>query len=205
MLTFAQEQEQEKDVTKFLGIPVDGYKPAMIEKLKAKGYVYDKEHDCLEGEFNGRDVRLRVATNSNKVWRIIVTDQNYTDEGQIKIRFNNLCQQFENNPKYMTFANESQQLSEKEDISYEMAVHNKQYQANFCQHEKELLINYLLSKISLEEYQALPEEKRIELCNSLSIELTNKSVWFTIHEFRGEYGIAIFYDNGYNEANGEDL
>ena len=32
-----QAQEEEKDVTKFLGIPVDGYKPAMIEKLKAKG------------------------------------------------------------------------------------------------------------------------------------------------------------------------
>ena len=26
-----QAQEEEKDVTKFLGIPVDGYKPAMIE------------------------------------------------------------------------------------------------------------------------------------------------------------------------------
>ena len=25
-----QAQEEEKDVTKFLGIPVDGYKPAMI-------------------------------------------------------------------------------------------------------------------------------------------------------------------------------
>ena len=34
-----QAQEEEKDVTKFLGIPVDGYKPAMIEKLKAKGFV----------------------------------------------------------------------------------------------------------------------------------------------------------------------
>ena len=34
-----QAQEEEKDVTKFLGIPVDGYKPAMIEKLKAKGFT----------------------------------------------------------------------------------------------------------------------------------------------------------------------
>ena len=33
-----QAQEEEKDVTKILGIPVDGYKPAMIEKLKAKGF-----------------------------------------------------------------------------------------------------------------------------------------------------------------------
>ena len=28
----------QKDVTKFLGIPVDGLKPAMIQKLKAKSF-----------------------------------------------------------------------------------------------------------------------------------------------------------------------
>ena len=61
-----QAQEEEKDVTKFLGIPVDGYKPAMIEKLKAKGFTsttWDK--DVLEGEFNGADVQcitLRQTT-----------------------------------------------------------------------------------------------------------------------------------------------
>lgn len=29
----------QKDVTKFMGIPVDGFKPAMIKKLKEKGFV----------------------------------------------------------------------------------------------------------------------------------------------------------------------
>ena len=33
-MTFAQ-----KDVTKFLGIPVDGTKAEMMQKLKAKGFV----------------------------------------------------------------------------------------------------------------------------------------------------------------------
>ena len=31
----------QKDVTKFLGIPVDGLKPAMMQKLKAKGFQYN--------------------------------------------------------------------------------------------------------------------------------------------------------------------
>lgn len=29
----------QKDVTKFMGIPIDGFKPEMIQKLKEKGFV----------------------------------------------------------------------------------------------------------------------------------------------------------------------
>lgn len=62
----------QKDVTRFLGIPVDGTKSEMIRKLKEKGFrssSYDS--DILEGEFNGRDVSIHVATNNNKVYRIM--------------------------------------------------------------------------------------------------------------------------------------
>ena len=45
----------QNEVTQFLGIPVDGSKSEMIQKLKAKGFRYDSELDCLKGEFNGRD------------------------------------------------------------------------------------------------------------------------------------------------------
>ena len=31
----------QKDITKFMGIPVDGFKKDMIQKLKAKGFEYD--------------------------------------------------------------------------------------------------------------------------------------------------------------------
>ena len=51
-----------KDVTKFLGIPVDGTKSEMIQKLKAKGFkssYYDNE--ILEGEFNGRSVKIFIS------------------------------------------------------------------------------------------------------------------------------------------------
>lgn len=68
---FAVCASAQKDVTRFLGIPVDGTKTEMIQKLKAKGFrptTYDKE--TLEGEFNGRDVYVSVVTNNNKVWRI---------------------------------------------------------------------------------------------------------------------------------------
>ena len=34
---------------------------------------------------------------------------------------------------------------------------------------------------------------------------SKNSVWFTISNYRGKYFITMFYDNKYNEANGEDL
>ena len=80
----------QKEVTKFLGIPVDGYKSEMIQKLKAKGYNYNNTTEYLEGEFNGRDVRIAVVTNNNKVYRVFVVDEYSVDESQIKIRFRGL-------------------------------------------------------------------------------------------------------------------
>ena len=84
----------QNEVTKFLGIPIDGTKADMIQKIKAKGFSYNAQEDCLEGIFNGEDVYISIQTNKGKVWRIAVTDKTDFDEGQIKIRFNNLCQQF---------------------------------------------------------------------------------------------------------------
>lgn len=166
----------QKEVTKFLGIPVDGYKTEMIQKLKAKGYTYNSTTDCLEGEFNGRDVEIAVVTNNNKVYRIFVADKYSVDESQIKIRFNNLCQQFSNNAKYITLKNYS--IPESEDISYEMLVNKKPYQAAF--------------------YQVLSDEDTDE-------DILNRQVWFDIFEQYGKYKILMFYDNVYNQAKGDDL
>ena len=113
----------QKEVTKFLGIPVDGSKSSMIQKLKNKGFVYDPSADYLKGEFNGQQVDVFIATNNNKVYRIMVCDKNNWDEGQIKIRYNTLCRQFANNQKYVPIS--AEELSDREDISYEMTVHKK--------------------------------------------------------------------------------
>ena len=129
-----QAQEEQKDVTKFLGIPVDGYKPAMIEKLKAKGFtptIADK--DILEGEFNGTDVNVCIVTNNNKVYRIMLADKNNRGETDIKIRFNNLCRQFGNNPKYRPMTDKEQTIPDDEHLSYEITVNKKRYEAGFYQ------------------------------------------------------------------------
>lgn len=122
----------QNEVTKFLGIPIDGAKAAMIQKLKAKGFTYNAQLGLLEGTFNGENVYISILTNKSKVWRIAVTDKTGRDEGQIKIRFNKLCQQFDDNPKYYSLKG-TQKLSDNDDISYEMTVHHKQFEAIYYQ------------------------------------------------------------------------
>lgn len=166
----------QKDVTKFLGIPVDGSKSEIIQKLKAKGYKYNVTHDWLEGEFNGSDVIISIHTYNNKVWRIVVTDFDNDDETNIKIRFNKLCRQFNNNKKYVQSSLNDFTIPEDEDISYEMLVHKKRYEASFFQ-----------------------------LQGTENDNPYNRFVWFMIREFEGKYYITMFYDNEYNRSNGEDL
>ena len=126
---------QQKDVTKFLGIPVDGTKAEMIQKLKLKGYIWNTQKECLEGEFNGRDVEISIVTN-NKVYRIMLVDKVSSNESNIKNRFNMLCKQFGSNGKYMPVSgdNTSYYLSDSENIAHELMMqknNTKQVISNF--------------------------------------------------------------------------
>lgn len=162
----------QKQITKFMGIPVDGSKTAMIQKLKNKGFVYNAEWDWLEGEFNGEKVGVKPVMNNNKVYRITVFDINEWDESQVRIRFNRLLHQFKNNKKYVQLA--GRELTEEDDIHYDLSIKNKEIAACFAQ---------------------LPEDN----------DLKKRQVWFTIKYLNGSYLICIYYNNGFNEANGEDL
>lgn len=201
---------QEKEVTMFLGIPVDGTKTAMIRKLEAKGFKYNSQYDFLGGQFNGNDVHIFIGTNNNKVYRIGVFDSVERDETDIKIRFNNLCQQFSQNPRYFSAkSKEGFLIPESEDISYEINVKNKRYQATFFQSDTtiyEKATRHIFEKHPIAELEKLSEDERIELIGQEVFEITKKrQVWFMISERYGKYSICLFYDNLYNQANGEDL
>ncbi|MCI7466103.1 MAG: hypothetical protein MSB01_07435, partial [Bacteroidales bacterium] len=107
----------QKEVTQFMGIPVDGSPTEMVKKLKAKGFKTDEKFmqpikqglidwdgpEVLTGRFNGERVILGLLVEQNKVWRICLSDKDSRDETQIKRRFNTLVRQFENNDKYVYF------------------------------------------------------------------------------------------------------
>lgn len=120
----------QKQVTTFLGIPVDGTKAAMIAKLKAKGFK-QIDSESLTGTFNGEDVLLKIATYKNKVRRISVIFISLTDTQQIKARYNALINQFKNSKRYML--SDAVLLEEDEDIAYQMTSKNKAYESVFYQ------------------------------------------------------------------------
>ena len=220
----------QKDVTTFLGTPVDGTKAEMIEKLKAKGFtshLYLK--DILKGEFNGEDVLISVVTNNNKVYRIAVFDEAPRDEAQIRIRFNKLCRQFQNNEKYFS-SSDDQMIPENEDITFEMSVHDKQYEAVYFQRPimnkmdtvalfkdvysmskkyEEKYTEDSLANMNEEQRENVKDEIVENLADIWSQRWTNKCVWFKIQKSYeksyGKYLITMFYDNEYNRASGEDL
>ncbi|MDY5921479.1 MAG: hypothetical protein SPJ54_03870 [Candidatus Onthomorpha sp.] len=71
----------QKEVTQFMGIPVDGSPTEMIKKLKAKGFKTDEKFmqpikqglidwdgpEVLTGRFNGEKVLLGLLVEQNKV------------------------------------------------------------------------------------------------------------------------------------------
>ena len=219
MAIMAISMSAQNDVTTFLGIPVDGFKSEMKQKLVSKGFVPKKvgTNEFLEGEFNGTDVRVYIVTNNNKVYRIMLCDANTQNEANIKIRFNKLVSQFEDNKRYISL--DKYTLSDEEDISFEMTVNKKKYDALFYQvpnMEKvdtlalqKKVHNGLLSKYTEAELKNPSEEKMKEIQNTaikIGMEMMfMKPVWFRICESYGEYYITMFYDNEYNHANGEDL
>lgn len=209
----------QNDVTTFLGIPVDGFKSEMRQKLIAKGFTPKKvgNNEYLEGEFNGTDVHIYIATNNNKVYRIMVCDANTQDEANIKIRFNKLVNQFENNKRYTAL--DQYTISDTEDISYEMLVHKKNFDALFYQNPdmekvdtlalQNKIREQLLEKYKPEQLENPTEEMNQEvqaIAMRIGMDMIfKKPVWFRICESYGEYYITMYYDNEYNHANGEDL
>lgn len=116
----------------------------------------------------------------------------------------------------MSLGNES--IPDDEDISYNISVKNKRYEAIFYQQPAELsdttllrekLMPIILKKYTAEELANPTEETQKELMKisfDYMMDLCSKKpVWFMISDHYGKYYITMFYDNEYNRANGEDL
>lgn len=99
-------------------------------------------------------------------------------------------------------------------ISYEMAVHDKRYSAEFLQITSEIdtIYSRIIERLktTLVIYDSLEEsEKQKLLLPMFNMEcllaFEKNKVWFMINQFYGKYFINIYYDNEYNKADGEDL
>ena len=210
----------QSDVTRFLDIPVEGKKNELFKKIKAKGFKTTKfaNDKVLTGRFNGEEVYVDAATNeNNEVYRVIVWDNNPCNERTAKIKFNNLCYQFKENPKYISDRDWS--IPEDDDVSYELKYGKKNYQAVFFQWPTEIgdsiIRDQVVGQYFLNQLQGQYEEQSEEVSHQeieniymekLSDLSSKKRVWFTIMENGPfKYSIVMYYENAYNMANGEDL
>lgn len=192
----------------------------MVRQLKLKGFTYDAKDDELTGMFNGLESNVMISENYGKVDRVCVIDAHGVDEAQIKIRYNNLIRQFKDNDKYLEME-ENQPIPDDEDISYEMSVHSKTYEATFyfnpiygwTDEDNLKMAQNLRAEVDAQiesgEYQDPTEEKTAQLLAVMAaqrlIGMVEGQVWFRIAKLYGDYYIAIYYDNMNNRPNGEDL
>lgn len=108
-------------------------------------------------------------------------------------------------------------LSDSENISYEMLVHKKRYEAAFYQMPAQIdtlemqntLRAKLLEKYSKEQLENPTEEQQTDITYEATMYMldiySKRSVWFMIDEQYGRYRILMYYDNEYNHSDGEDL
>ena len=134
----------------------------------------------------------------------------------------------------MPYKKDSQTLSDNEDISYEISANDKQYAAIFYQYSKDAPefsdiltlqkeygeryakeLKEYLSQFTEEQLENPTEEmmenskkilyQSVQSVMTMNDLISKKVVWFTIGGKYGEYYITMFYENGYNEADGSDL
>ena len=97
--------------------------------MKSKGFTYNSISESYKGQFNGDNVDVFIHTNHNQVDRVYVAFPYKTEEG-IRVEYNRLLRQFKDNEKYLDLVM-NEEIPVDDDISYEMSVNNKRYQASF--------------------------------------------------------------------------
>lgn len=126
---------QDGGTLKFLGIPIDGTEAQFAAKLRSKGFTYNTVYESYKGQFNGKPVDVYIHTNHNLVDRVYVAFP-YTTEESIRVEFNRLLAQFKDTGKYMDLSM-NEEIRVDDDISYEITVNNKRYQASFCYYDSD--------------------------------------------------------------------
>lgn len=198
----------QNDPMEFMGIPIDGTKTEMIKKLKHKGFeVKSKKNGYLIGQYLGFEALIKIVDENNDVYAISVCNNYGCSEYSIKNKFNNLCQQFENSPKYFCFSDCS--IPQDEDIAFEIDVNEKKYKAKFYQTTMDIEDQRELRQKVTDEYlEPLSPELRKYYTDTIPtlfndiindkmiVRLGDKIVSMTIDKFKGEYYLFIlFIDN----------
>ena len=199
------------EITRFLGIPVDGPKDEMVMNLKAKGYTYNSDEDYFTGYYFGHPVYLFIQTNNEKVSRIILYDVIQRNEEEIKYRFNDIYTQFITSDRYERMNKRDKSLTADYDLAYEMKFHKYLHKAVFKQVkavETDEYIKRACAPAVTEheiDFEALADDFREHRRRMYARALGHANrhdensfpsqVWFVISERFGKFGMVLMYDN----------
>ena len=198
---------RQKEITKFLGIPVDGTRSEMIKKLKKKGFSATPTFGdfVLEGKFKGNDVYLYMFDYKDKVFSVYVRDKKPISEADIKERYHSICRKFKYSSHYISILNFK--IPCGENLSYEMQENKKKYSATFYQAISKIDIDKvkeetksIISKTTkqIENLEEIDKECENFILGYALDSLEKKSVKVRIVELDEEYYITISFDNRYN-------
>lgn len=132
-LMLAVSLQAQKSVTTFLGIPVEGTKSEMVNKLKENG-VLTESGSGMSCTISGVPYIVKIMTNDNKVYRISLTEQVGTDDICKAIaKYNELIEQFRNNEKEFTEYESNDLIHECNSPKYRHYIHEGWCYAEFFQ------------------------------------------------------------------------
>ena len=202
--------QEDSDALTFLGIPVDGSKEQMYNRLKEKGFTGYSWEKYMEGIFNGEKVRVYIGTNHGIVDRIRVVYPS-NDDRITKVKYNTLLSRFGRNSKY-TELRENQIIPDKEGVAYEIVFEKKIYDAVYyvlrsdvdsISWKEDFYREYNARyKRSLSELTQEEIEEVLFCLPSRIADAVSGVVWFTLPSSNH---IELFYDNLKNRPRGEDL
>lgn len=176
------------DVTLFKGIPIDGTKEQMVEELKKKGFRDTRETlRYLRTGFYGLESGELLSGEFNGMQVIVSVIENKGKVCGIGVvedlkrneaqikRAFNDLVEQFNNHKNYTPYKANQKIDASEDISYKMRINNKEYRAIFYQ-------------------------KGLDGTTS-----TKRKVIVSLCEDGSDFRLLMYYENGFNAADGSDL
>lgn len=193
----------QNDVTKFMGIPVDGTKKEMIKQLKSKGFkLVNKRLGVLEGDFNGNNSQVYIMTNRNKVNCITVCDKySSTSEKSVISRFNRIVNQFYNNRKYIIpagFSIEDYLIPDNEhQLWHNIKNDEKTYYAYFIQYPNYdiTFFNNLNTDKFISEYDIVFEKTPENLLEYNKGWIEHEGIDY--NEFYKNFDLTIFNNSNY--------
>lgn len=128
----------QREVTTFMGIPIDGTTENMIRELNNKNFKLLSQHGyngniIMEGMFNGDWAQIMIFHNRNLVHSIVVSIR-LTGAKAAKTAFNHIHAQMSRSWKYWPHQDSSiPYIPNNADIDYELRCDNDKYKLDFSQ------------------------------------------------------------------------